>query len=184
MTNTPREAQQARRGTAPAMPRINALTVADLRDCLMLGLSDFARAPLYGLFFGGVFAASGIAIVLALTAWDMPWMIYPFAIGFPLVGPFAAAGLYALEHNIERLAEDHANAERLAKGLKDAGYEVDGLHTNMVFVRIPQDKVSSLKPHFEGRGVLVLPGPRLRLVTHLAVDAAGIARALDAFRSL
>ena len=99
-------------------------------------------------------------------------------------GVLAAAGLYALEHNIERLAEDHANAERLAKGLKDAGYEVDGLHTNMVFVRIPQDKVSSLKPHFEGRGVLVLPGPRLRLVTHLDVDASGIERALDAFRSL
>lgn len=99
-------------------------------------------------------------------------------------GVLAAAGLYALENNIGRLAEDHANAERLAKGLKDAGYEVDGVHTNMVFVRIPQEKVLSLKAFFEGRGILVLPGPRLRLVTHLDVDASGIERALDAFRSL
>jgi len=99
-------------------------------------------------------------------------------------GVLAAAGLYALENNIGRLAEDHANAGRLATGLKDAGYEVDGVHTNMVFVRIPQEKVLSLKAFFEGRGILVLPGPRLRLVTHLDVDASGIERALDAFRAL
>jgi uncharacterized membrane protein len=101
MTNTPPEARQRHAVQAPAMPQVRALTVEDLRTCLMLGLSDFARAPLYGLFFGGVFAAAGIAIVLALTAWDMPWMIYPFAIGFPLVGPFAAAGLYEVSRRIE-----------------------------------------------------------------------------------
>ncbi|WP_425358800.1 DUF2189 domain-containing protein [Aquibium carbonis] len=101
MTNTPREAPPVGQTMAPSMPRVNALTVADLRECLMLGLSDFARAPLYGLFFGGVFAAAGIAIVLGLTAWDMPWMIYPFAIGFPLIGPFAAAGLYEVSRRLE-----------------------------------------------------------------------------------
>jgi threonine aldolase len=41
-------------------------------------------------------------------------------------GVLAAAGLYALEHNVERLAVDHANAELLARGLRDAGYEVEG----------------------------------------------------------
>lgn len=101
MTNLPQEAPPARQTTAQAMPRVHALSVDDLRDCLMLGLSDFARAPLYGLFFGGVFAAAGIAIVLGLTAWDMPWMIYPFAIGFPLLGPFAAAGLYEVSRRLE-----------------------------------------------------------------------------------
>jgi threonine aldolase len=99
-------------------------------------------------------------------------------------GVIAAAGLYALENNIERLAVDHANAERLAKGLKDAGYEVEGPHTNMVFVRISSARLPSLKIEFEKKQILVLPGPRLRLVTHLDVDAAGIERALDAFRSL
>ncbi len=100
MTNTHREAPPGRQAAA-AMPRVHALSVADLRECLMLGLSDFARAPSYGLFFGGVFAAAGIAIVLGLTAWEMPWMIYPFAIGFPLVGPFAAAGLYEVSRRLE-----------------------------------------------------------------------------------
>jgi threonine aldolase len=98
-------------------------------------------------------------------------------------GVIAAAGLYALEHNVTRIGEDHANAERLAKGLKELGYEVEGPYTNMVFVRIGADRVSSLKPHFDKNQVLILPGARMRLVTHLDVDAAGIERALQAFRS-
>jgi uncharacterized membrane protein len=85
----------------PGMPRVNALTAADIRAALMEGLSDFARAPAFGMFFGGVFALGGMAIVLALTAWDVPWMIYPFAIGFPLVGPFAAVGLYEVSRRLE-----------------------------------------------------------------------------------
>jgi threonine aldolase len=93
-------------------------------------------------------------------------------------GVLAAAGLYALENNVERLAEDHANAVRLAQGLKELGYDVDGPHTNMVFVQVPE----GLTDHLAGNGILVLSGRRLRLVTHLDVDAAGIERALDAFR--
>jgi threonine aldolase len=99
-------------------------------------------------------------------------------------GVIAAAGLYALENNVERLAEDHANAERLAKGLRDAGYGVEGPYTNMVFARIPSEKLPLLKNHFEKHQIQILPGARLRLVTHLDVDAAGIERALDAFRSI
>jgi len=95
-------------------------------------------------------------------------------------GVIAAAGLYALENNIERLAEDHANAERLAKGLREAGFEVEGPHTNMVFAKIPP----GMEDHLNKSGIKVLKGPRLRLVTHLDVDAAGIERALAAFRSL
>ena len=83
------------------MPQIRELSVGDIRAALMNGLSDFAHAPLYGLFFGGVFALAGIVIVLALTWWNIPWMIYPFAIGFPLIGPFAAAGLYEVSRRLE-----------------------------------------------------------------------------------
>jgi uncharacterized membrane protein len=83
------------------MPRVNTLTPADIRAALMEGLSDFARAPLFGLFFGGIFALAGIIIVLALTVWDKAWMIYPVAIGFPLVGPFAAVGLYEVSRRLE-----------------------------------------------------------------------------------
>ncbi len=86
---------------AATMPEVNAVTVADIRASLAEGLSDFARAPAFGLFFGGIFALGGILIALALTAWEVPWLIYPFAIGFPLLGPFAAAGLYEVSHRLE-----------------------------------------------------------------------------------
>ncbi len=98
-------------------------------------------------------------------------------------GLIAAAGLYALEHNAARLAEDHANAQRLAAGLREAGYAVEGPHTNMVFVKLAPESVPALAAAFEREAILILPGPRLRLVTHLDVDAAGIERALAAFRA-
>jgi threonine aldolase len=99
-------------------------------------------------------------------------------------GVLAAAGLYALEHNVERLAEDHVNAERLAQGLRAAGYDVEGQHTNMVFVRVSPAWLPCLKAMLEREGILTLPAQRLRLVTHLDVDAAGIDRALIAFRAV
>jgi threonine aldolase len=91
-------------------------------------------------------------------------------------GVLAAAGLYALEHNIARLAEDHANAERLARGLREAGYDVEGPHTNMVFLKAPP----GFADHMVNNEILVLAGPRLRLVTHLDVTAAAIDRMLAA----
>src|SRR5258707_4795511 len=60
------------------------------------------------------------------------------------VGILAAAGVYALEHNVERLAEDHANAQRLAKGLAALDLAVDPVQTNMVFAAIPADSVGAL----------------------------------------
>jgi threonine aldolase len=97
------------------------------------------------------------------------------------VGILAAAGIHALEHNVERLAEDHANAERLGKGLAGLGLRVEPVQTNMVFVAIPPDSVPGLKAHLDANGVKVLAGARMRLVTHLDVDRAGIDRALAAF---
>ncbi|MFP1633517.1 DUF2189 domain-containing protein [Zhengella sp. ZM62] len=89
-------------GAASGMPEVNKVTVDDLKAVLRQGLADFGKAPLYGVFFGGVFAVAGILIVLAVTRWDMPWLIYPFAIGFPLVGPFAAVGLYEISRRLEK----------------------------------------------------------------------------------
>jgi threonine aldolase len=97
------------------------------------------------------------------------------------VGILAAAGLYALEHNVDRLAEDHANAQALAAGLAGLGLEVDPVQTNMVFVTIPKDSVAGLKQHLEANGVAALVSPRLRLVTHHDVDRAAIDRALAVF---
>lgn len=99
-------------------------------------------------------------------------------------GVLAAAGLYALEHNVTRLADDHANAQRLARGLGAIEQiDVDGAQTNMVFVRVPADRAQALGTHLRECGIRTLPGPRLRLVTHLDVDAAGVDRAVDAFKT-
>jgi len=101
--------------------------------------------------------------------------------GMRQAGVIAAAGLYALEHNVERLAEDHANAERLARGLGEAGYDVASVNTNMVLVRVSPEKVARLKERLEKATILILARPLLRLVTHLDVDAKAIDRAIAAF---
>jgi threonine aldolase len=97
-------------------------------------------------------------------------------------GVIAAAGLYALENNVERLKADHDNAERLARGLRELKLEAQ-VNTNMVLLKIPAERAASLQAHMNKNGVLVLPRAPMRLVTHLDVDAAGIDRALGAFRS-
>ncbi len=101
--------------------------------------------------------------------------------GLRQAGVLAAAGLYALEHNVARLAQDHANAQRLADGLRALGLEVEGSHTNMVFVQLASAQAASLSAFMAERGVLIMSGTRLRLVTHLDVDTAGIERARAAF---
>jgi len=101
--------------------------------------------------------------------------------GMRQAGVLAAAGLYALEHNADRLAEDHANAERLAKGLRELAQEVQ-LSTNMVMLALPAEKAAPLAEHMKKNGVIVLPRAPMRLVTHLDVDRTGIDRALEAFR--
>ena len=102
--------------------------------------------------------------------------------GMRQAGVIAAAGLYALENNVARLREDHENAARLAKGLRELGLEAQ-LNTNMALVRIPAATAISLAAQLQRVGVLVLPRAPMRLVTHLDVDAAGIDRALAGFRS-
>jgi len=103
--------------------------------------------------------------------------------GMRQVGILAAAGLHALEHNVARLAEDHANASTLALGLEAAGFEVEPVQTNMVFARVPADRCAALKEHLAAAGVSAIVSPRMRLVTHLDVDAVGIAKAVAAFGS-
>ena len=83
------------------MPEVNALSFDDLNVCLRQGLSDFFKAPLFGLFFGAVFAFGGIFIIQSLFVWNKVWMIYPVMIGFPLVGPFAAVGLYEVSRRLD-----------------------------------------------------------------------------------
>lgn len=87
-------------GRPPAL-KINSISFADVKAALAAGLGDFRRAPLIGLFFGGIYAAGGIAIWLLLTVYHEPWWIIPIAVGFPLIGPFVAVGLYETSRRLE-----------------------------------------------------------------------------------
>jgi len=104
--------------------------------------------------------------------------------GLRQAGVLAAAGICALEHNVARLADDHANAQRLGDGLRSIGtLRVDGPHTNMLFVTVPSDRLAALETFLRSRGILVMArSATVRLVTHLDVDAGGVDRATAAFR--
>ena len=102
--------------------------------------------------------------------------------GMRQAGVIAAAGMYAIDHNIARLAQDHANASRLAEGLTGiAGICVEPAQTNMVFIDIPADRIDALGAHLDAHGIRASLYPRTRLVTHLDVDAAMIDATIDAF---
>ncbi|SDH74348.1 L-threonine aldolase [Pseudomonas benzenivorans] len=100
--------------------------------------------------------------------------------GMRQAGVLAAAGLYALEHQVARLAADHANAERLASGLRELGYPLEPVQTNMVYVQIGE-RADALQAFCAERGIKLSAAPRLRLVTHLDVAASDIERVLEAF---
>jgi uncharacterized membrane protein len=85
-------------GTDPVVRRIAA---ADIAEALGHGLRDFQAMPLYGLAFGAIYAAGGIAILLCLTAFGMVYLAYPLAAGFAMIGPFVAIGLYEVSRRRE-----------------------------------------------------------------------------------
>jgi threonine aldolase len=92
-------------------------------------------------------------------------------------GILAAAGIHALQHHVDRLAEDHANARRLADGLAAIeGIEVASVQTNMVFATVAEHKVGGLAEYLKQRGILIMApiADALRLVTHLDLDADAI----------
>lgn len=98
-------------------------------------------------------------------------------------GLLAAACLYALDHNVERLAQDHANAAALAQGLAGiAQLRVTGQHTNMVFLEIPQAHCAPLEAHLKSRGILVQALYGTRLVTHLDISERDIAAVVAAIK--
>jgi threonine aldolase len=102
--------------------------------------------------------------------------------GMRQVGILAAAGLYALEHNVARLAEDHENAAMFADGLRELGLQVVPPQTNIFYVDIPARHVDPLTEHLLRRGIRASVAERTRLVTHLDVPRPKIDAALRAFR--
>ena len=104
--------------------------------------------------------------------------------GWRQAGILAAMGLHALDHHVDRLADDHRRAAELADGLRALpGLVVDGPHTNLLFVTVPDGLQGGLADFLRGHGILIAAGrgPRVRLATHLDVDDDAVARTLAAF---
>ena len=104
-----------------------------------------------------------------------------YGAGMRQAGIIAAAGLYALQHHVARLAEDHARARRLAEAL---GADPAAVPTNIVVLDVADAAGVAVKAAADGVLVSAL-GPRfLRLVTHLDVDDDGLDRAIEVLRPL
>ena len=104
--------------------------------------------------------------------------------GMRQAGVIAAAAHLALEQNVERLAEDHANAAELARGLAQiAQLKVAPPQTNIFWLDVPAAACEPLRQALARANIRATVGPKMRLVTHLDVTSADIARTVDVFSS-
>jgi threonine aldolase len=142
---------------------------------------DFSKG--LGAPIGAALAGSGDFIQ---QAWR--WK-HQFGGAMRQAGIIAAGAIYALEHHVDRLAEDHANAQALARGLASLdGIQVEPVDTNMVFFDVGGLGLDAeaFNSSLMARGVRISPvsGSRARAVTHLDVSAAQIEEALGAIRDI
>ena len=182
-----------------------------IREVLDVARRSGLRAHLDGARLMNAVVASGTSAASFASGFDTAWIDFSKGLGAPIgavlagsrelmeeawrfkqmwggsfrqSGIVAAACLYALDHHVERLAEDHENARHLAEGLAQLpGVEIDpgSVETNIVVAEVPD--AAGLAARLAERGVEVsTPGGRLRCVTHLDVDRRGIEGALAAFR--
>lgn len=82
-------------------PALNQVSLNDLLEVLGMGLRDFSSAPLYGLFFSGIYTVGGWLLILLLLYFDLPALVYPLAAGFALIAPFIASGFYVVSRQLE-----------------------------------------------------------------------------------
>jgi threonine aldolase len=144
-------------------------------DTVTLCLSKGLGCPL-----GALVAGSGDGMVKARRFKHL------FGGAMRQAGIVAGAGLYALDHHVDRLVEDHANARRLAEGLADAGLPVDPAHVETNFVLLDARALGldadEAVARLRAEGVLLSFSSRrgvLRAVTHLDVSAEDVERALE-----
>jgi len=107
--------------------------------------------------------------------------------GMRQAGILAAAGIYALNENVARLAEDHESARLLAEGLAEIDeimVDPTRVQTNMVFVSLNKGDPQSLQSALKERGILIRADRRIRLVTHLDVTMDDIRTAVGAFKAV
>jgi threonine aldolase len=183
-----------------------------VRGVLDVARSNGLRAHLDGARLMNAVVASGVSAADYASGFDTAWLDFTKGLGAPVgavlagskelieeawrykqmwggamrqAGIVAAAGLYALDHHVDRLADDHEHARLLANGLAElpgVRIDADRVETNIVIFEV--DDAPALVGKLWDAGVQVTPlGPhRIRCVTHLDVDRAGIDRALTALR--
>jgi threonine aldolase len=105
--------------------------------------------------------------------------------GMRQVGFLAGAGIYALDNNIERLADDHQRARTLASelsGIDQLEVNLGGVETNMIFVNVPAELLDGLNKAAQKMNIKLPAGKSMRLVTHLDIDDEGIEKVVNLFR--
>ena len=185
-----------------------------VREVLAVAREAGLRTHLDGARLMNAVVASGVAADEWAGGFDTAWIDFTKGLGAPVgaclagsaelmaeawrykqmwggalrqAGIVAAGALYALGHNVERLAEDHANARRLAEGLAELpGVEIDlaTVDTNIVVFSVPDAPAFVAGLAESGVVMGALDGTTVRAVTHLDADADGIERALDAARKI
>ena len=185
-----------------------------IRDVVGVAQEAGLRLHLDGARLLNAVVASGVPAAEYVRGFDTAWLDFTKGLGAPLgaclagsrelideawrykqmiggamrqAGIVAAGALYALDHNVERLAEDHANARRLAAGLAElegVTIDLDAVETNIVVFAV--DDAPGLVAALEREGVVMgALGPRrVRAVTHLDVSGADVDLALDAVRAI
>jgi threonine aldolase len=164
----------ARLFNAAVASGVPAREIAGLFDSVSVCLSKGLGAPVGSVLVGSA------ALIDKARRWKKVT-----GGGWRQAGMLAAAAQYALDHHVQRLADDHARAAMLATGLGELpGVKLLGQHTNMVFIDVPADRLRELDVHLRQAGIRISIGylPTLRLVTHLDVDDEGVVRTVAAFR--
>ena len=150
-----------------------AAELAAPADTVSLCLSKGLGAPI-----GSVLVGPGSFISSARRLRKM------LGVGTRQAGVLAACGQYALDHNVERLADDHQNAQRLAEGLSQVQQIETRYATNIVFVRLPAEHTASLAAELAEHNIIIPEqGAQIRLVTHLDINAEAVERVVELTRA-
>lgn len=89
------------KGGPSVLPEVRTVSVSDIGPVLRAGLADFLKAPAFGLFFALFYVAGGLVLWRVYSAAGQEWWLMPFIVGFPILAPFAAVGLYEVSRRIE-----------------------------------------------------------------------------------